>query len=73
LKSKGKIREEFKRNATCMGYINDRSVYDLHYNKIHKESLDTLYSLKLFIILRYITGCYSLEGNSTLSKAYLAR
>jgi len=48
--SKGEIREESKRNATSMDYINDRSVYDLNYNKIHKESLDIPYALQWFII-----------------------
>jgi hypothetical protein len=48
--SKGEIREEFKRNAICMDYINDRSVYDLHYNKIQKESLDIPYALQWSII-----------------------
>ena len=40
--SKGEIREEFKRNATSMDYTNDRSVYDLHYNKIHKDLMGTI-------------------------------
>lgn len=44
--SKGEIREEFKRNATSMDYINDRSVYDLQNNKIHKESPDIPYALQ---------------------------
>jgi hypothetical protein len=45
-KSKGEIREEFKRNATSTDYLNDRSVYDPHYNKIHKKSLNIPYELK---------------------------
>jgi hypothetical protein len=43
--SKGEIREEFKRNATSMDYINDRSAYDLQ-NKIQKESPDIPYALQ---------------------------